>query len=457
MNFIFYSFVFLCFSFSLISVSASYMEQKLLQKLLLNYSSAVRPVAEPNTIINITFNMKIWQVIHIEEKYQRITIHNYFQMNWKNEMLKWDPKEWGNITYLIVRPENVWLPDIVLLNSADANGYSIQKDTDTVKLDYNGDNEWYPKVMLTASFTADTKYFPYDVQHFSFRFESWSFPYDKLRILKNNQPMIDQHFVNSSEWELTRMDKYSSVQDYNDDLFSDIVFTFTFARKPSYFVMTLIMPCIILISTVLFSYFLPASSGERMGVVVTVLLGFAVFLEVVASSLPQNANSTQLLSVYILATMFQCALSFFVTCIVITLLHNNTDESHPPPNWIRKYVLRTVEKSHVTDNNSTWFQYAFHDDDSSPAANNSPKRFCDSVKLKKQANSANSLSVQYLNNISDELKRITTYINEHENQEEIRCEWLKLANIVDRMSFWFFLFLAILSYGVLTLGYKRCY
>ena len=51
-------------------------------------------------------------------------------------------------------------------------------------------------------------------------------------------------------------------------------------RKPLYYVNSIIAPCIIQMVIILFTFFLPPESGERIGVVITVLLVFAVYLEV---------------------------------------------------------------------------------------------------------------------------------------------------------------------------------
>ena len=83
------------------------------------------------------------------------------------------------------------------------------------------------------------------------------------------------------------------------------------------------------------------------GVVVTILLAFAVFLDVLRGSLPHN--STSILSWYVLLIMLQVSLSFLGTCAVITLRQkgNNDKTLKPPPKWVMKDVFRGIYKSHT--------------------------------------------------------------------------------------------------------------
>ena len=50
-----------------------------------------------------------------------------------------------------------------------------------------------------------------------------------------------------------------------NDTYSSIKFVLTYRRKPTYYVVSLIIPCALLALVLYFSYYLPASSGERSG------------------------------------------------------------------------------------------------------------------------------------------------------------------------------------------------
>ena len=51
-----------------------------------------------------------------DEKNQVLTTNVWFDQEWQDELLKWDPKDFGGIEKLLIPCDKLWLPDIVLYN-----------------------------------------------------------------------------------------------------------------------------------------------------------------------------------------------------------------------------------------------------------------------------------------------------------------------------------------------------
>ena len=51
-----------------------------------------------------------------DEKNQVLTTNVWFDQEWHDELLKWDPKDFGGIEKLQIPCDKLWLPDIVLYN-----------------------------------------------------------------------------------------------------------------------------------------------------------------------------------------------------------------------------------------------------------------------------------------------------------------------------------------------------
>ena len=73
---------------------------------------------------------------------------------------------------------------------------------------------------------------------------------------------------------------------------SRLSFTYIFDRNPESFVSTLIIPIIAVSLIAISSYFLPPESGERMGVLITVFLSFAVLFNIISEMLPTSEKLT---------------------------------------------------------------------------------------------------------------------------------------------------------------------
>jgi hypothetical protein len=99
---------------------------------------------------------------------------------------------------------------------------------------------------------------------------------------------------------------------------SRVVFTIILERNSGYYMTNVIVPVILLGTFNVFTFVLPADSGEKIGYTMTVFLSFAVFLTVVSSELPQTSGS--ILEYYLL---FQLVMGTFI--IVTTL--DSTDST----------------------------------------------------------------------------------------------------------------------------------
>merc|ERR1719447_1119319 len=111
-------------------------------------------------------------------------------------------------------------------------------------------------------------------------------------------------------------------------------------RKPLYYVMSVIVPCIIQMVIILFTFFLPPDSGERIGVVITVLLVFAVYLEIISNSLPKTSTSTPALSKFYITAMAESAMSLIATCLVLIIHFKGTEKGiGPMPQWARNFFI----------------------------------------------------------------------------------------------------------------------
>ncbi|VDK56680.1 unnamed protein product, partial [Gongylonema pulchrum] len=69
---------------------------------------------------------------------------------WKDELLVWDPKEFGGIESMRVPCDLIWLPDIVLYNNAD--DYTVGYMRSRAMLFYDGTVFWPPPTQLRKQF-----------------------------------------------------------------------------------------------------------------------------------------------------------------------------------------------------------------------------------------------------------------------------------------------------------------
>ena len=112
--------------------------------------------------------------------------------------------------------------------------------------------------------------------------------------------------------------------------FSEVVVSFFIGRRPTHFVMFSIVPCMIIGMLILVSFFIPAESGERIGLCATILLAVSVYLLVVTEQLPEQSETLPLIGVYYIVIMFEIGLALAATVLVL-MAHHATSE---PPRYL---------------------------------------------------------------------------------------------------------------------------
>ena len=77
--------------------------------------------------------------------------------------------------------------------------------------------------------------------------------------------------------------------------FSRLKFTLTIRRRPLFHMLNTLFPVVLMAFLTVIVFKLPPESGERVGLSLTILLAFAVYLTLISESIPQTSMSASLL------------------------------------------------------------------------------------------------------------------------------------------------------------------
>ena len=80
---------------------------------------------------------------------------------------------------------------------------------------------------------------------------------------------------------------------------AELTFFIGLKRKPLFFVLTLILPCILTLVVAFLAFVVPLESGEKMSISITTLLSILVLLLVISDSLPPSSDYVSLIGKYI--------------------------------------------------------------------------------------------------------------------------------------------------------------
>ena len=216
---------------------------------------------------------------------------------------------------------------------------------------------WKPPAIYKSLCPINVEFFPLDEQLCTLKIGSWT--YDGYAVdIKHKQ--LTQHdndldivedgidlgdYYNSTEWDLLAVPakKYEKYYPCCSEPFPDIKFNITIRRKTLFYTVNLILPCVAICSVTLLVFYIPANSGEKITMGITILNSLNIFLLLVAEINPPTSLATPLIGKYLLFTMVLVTCSIIVTVFVLNI-HFRSPSTHVMSPWIRELFLNVLPR-----------------------------------------------------------------------------------------------------------------
>ncbi|XP_063427441.1 acetylcholine receptor subunit alpha-like [Mytilus trossulus] len=306
-----------------------------------NYQKKVRPVRNQDDLLVLRVDFHLIGINGVDEASQRLTTTGYLSTLWKDQYLEWDPTSYGGMISVNVPQSYVWKPALALQNGF-TKLQELGSSVINVNINISGHVTWEPYEVFESKCNIDVKYFPFDHQTCNISFIDWSYQSYEVQIQEGTYGIVTGELEDDAVWTVI------STKLYHDtlDLESRLTYSLTIKRTPGFHVLNIIVPVILLGVLNLFTFVLPADSGEKMGYSITVFLSFAVFLIIVNSELPKTTGS--IFGQYLI---FQLGIALFTVCVTAIQLrfHYRTD---PVPRLLSAVLgCRCKSKRKITDGN----------------------------------------------------------------------------------------------------------
>ena len=149
----------------------------------------------------------------------------------------------------------------------------------------------------------------------------------------------------SNEWDLlaVRAQKYEKYYPCCSQPYPDIKFNITIRRKTLFYTVNLILPCVVICSVTILLFYMPANSGEKITMGMTILTSLNIFLLLVAEINPSTSLATPLIGKYLLFTMVLVVCAIIVTVLVLNL-HTRDANSHVMSPWVDGLFLKVLPR-----------------------------------------------------------------------------------------------------------------
>ncbi|CAK6954193.1 acetylcholine receptor subunit alpha-like [Scomber scombrus] len=299
---------------------ASTDETRLVKTLFTGYNKVVRPVSHFKDPVVVTVGLQLIQLINVDEVNQIVSSNVRLKQQWKDVNLQWNPEDYGGIRKIRIPSTDIWRPDLVLYNNADGD-FAIVHET-KVLLEYTGMITWNPPAIFKSYCEIIVLHFPFDLQNCSMKLGTWTYDGNLVVVNPDSDRPDLSNFMESGEWVMKDFRSWKHWVYYAccpDTPYLDITYHFLMLRLPLYFIVNVIIPCM------LFSF----------------LTGLVFYLPTDSELIPSTSSAVPLIGKYMLFTMVFVIASIIITVIVINT-HHRSPSTHTMPDWVRKVFIETI-------------------------------------------------------------------------------------------------------------------
>lgn len=182
--------------------------------------------------------------------------------------------------------------------------------------------------------------FPFDQQNCTLKFRSWTYDHTEIDLILLSDYASRDDFKPSGEWDIVSLPGRKN-EDPNDIRYLDITYDFIIKRKPLFYTINLIIPCILITSLAILVFYLPSDCGEKMTLCISVLLALTVFLLLISKIVPPTSLAVPLIGKYLMFTMVLVTFSI-VTSVCVLNVHHRSPSTHTMPPWVKRVFLHRL-------------------------------------------------------------------------------------------------------------------
>ncbi|XP_070580539.1 acetylcholine receptor subunit alpha-type unc-38-like [Ptychodera flava] len=189
-------------------------------------------------------------------------------------------------------------------------------------------------------------YFPKDEQSCYLEFALWGSSDSLAHLQAQRDEVTKENYIPNVQWDVTSSQIKTVTKNFLgiDDTFTSIIAQIDIKRKPQYYVVYLIVPCILVSFLTVLTFCLPIMSPDKINLSISLLLTIYIFNLLVADLLPATSLQMPLLTIYLMFVMILIIISIALSVAFSRFYVKCTENSSPVPRWVKKTLFGWVAR-----------------------------------------------------------------------------------------------------------------
>ena len=195
----------------------------------------------------------------------------------------------------------------------------------------DGRIQWFAPAQIRTICTIDITYFPFDEQKCLITFGSWSYMKNALDMRLKEDTADLARYTPSGEWKLISLSAVRKEVLYTCCKYEFVTLTYTvhIQRRVLFYMNNIIIPCVILNVLTILAFLLPHDSGERISLVITVLLGLTVYMLIFTENIPNSSVVPPIIGRFSMACFVEISACLLVTTLTSRCYFHGIDKKMP--------------------------------------------------------------------------------------------------------------------------------
>ncbi|NWH86686.1 5HT3A protein, partial [Aegithalos caudatus] len=218
---------------------------------------------------------------------------------WQNPLVSWDPLDFCNISEMVLPMDTYWSPSIFILEQVNRQNSEVNY----MVLRHNGSFNFTRPFQVTLTCSLIILKFPFDTQKCNLSIASFLYSVEDIalkarRTAAETMKKSQSFFLNDGEWKFTNLSIIEYKEIVEDKGYSAVTYMISMERRPTLYILNLILPTCALYLLDMAVLFGPSSLEEKINFQIAIILGSSMLAVILNNSLPTSSNKPPIIGTH---------------------------------------------------------------------------------------------------------------------------------------------------------------